>query len=181
MRVLNYDTFRVTDEMLASKGLRFANYIVDRIGSTAFAFVFFYMFALIASALGFDSIVYALQNINGVLDWVLTTLLVLIYYFVLEHLFSKSIGKFITRTTVVNEKGEKPDPFDVFIRSISRIVPFEAFSFLGEDSYGWHDSWSETFVVKDTIFTEHKTAFEELNEFGKTDKVESEFEAFLKE
>ncbi|WP_309938245.1 RDD family protein [Aureibacter tunicatorum] len=66
-----------------------------------------------------------------------------------EVLFAKTIGKAITKTTVVNEDGKKPSPKEVALRTLCRFVPFEAFSFLNDDAYGIHDKWSKTLVVND--------------------------------
>jgi hypothetical protein len=35
-----------------------------------------------------------------------------------------------------------------FIRTLSRFIVFEALSYLGSVSRGWHDSLSGTYVVK---------------------------------
>lgn len=74
------------------------------------------------------------------------------YYMFFEFLFQKTPGKFITKTVVIDEYGNKPDFKQVMIRSFVRYIPFEAFSCIGETenrSYGWHDKWSETWVVTD--------------------------------
>jgi hypothetical protein len=52
MEVLNYKDFRVTDEMLASKSKRFANYIIDRILFYLFFAVIGFIIAIIAELLG---------------------------------------------------------------------------------------------------------------------------------
>ena len=59
----------------------------------------------------------------------------------------QSIGKMITGTIVVTEDGQKPSFGQILGRSFARIVPFEPFSFLGNDASGWHDKWSETKVI----------------------------------
>ena len=166
MKVLQYKEFRITDEMLASKGTRFGNYIIDRIISTIFAMLFFMALVFIFDLIGYLDGVRWFQNISDIVDYVISALVIIVYYIVFETLLSKTVGKAITKTTVVLEDGGKPSSTDIIIRSFSRLVPFEAFSFLGEDAYGWHDKWSETYVVKDTIFKAHKKAFEEYNELG---------------
>jgi uncharacterized RDD family membrane protein YckC len=67
------------------------------------------------------------------------------FYFFFEMLTASTPGKMIFGRVVINEYAEKPDPGTIAIRTISRSVPFEAFSCLGER--GWHDKWSKTFVV----------------------------------
>jgi hypothetical protein len=49
---------------------------------------------------------------------------------------------------VIDEYGNKPDFEKLIIRSLIRLVPFEIFSCWFSDR-GWHDRWSDTFVVSD--------------------------------
>lgn len=72
----------------------------------------------------------------------------LLYYLLLEGLFKITIGKCITNTIVVNDSGERPSFITMAGRTLCRFIPFDAFSFLGADSRGWHDSMSGTYVVK---------------------------------
>lgn len=78
----------------------------------------------------------------------LAYLLYLAYYVAFEAATDRTIGKYITGTIVVKEDGSKPEFTDIFIRSISRFVPFEALSFFGKSGRGWHDKWSKTYVIK---------------------------------
>ena len=65
-------------------------------------------------------------------------------------IWSKTPAKFITKTKVITEYGEKPSFKTIFIRTLVRFVPFEAFSFLSpERPRGWHDRWSKTIVIDD--------------------------------
>jgi uncharacterized RDD family membrane protein YckC len=59
----------------------------------------------------------------------------------------RTLGKLITRTSVVDAEGRRPTFKQVLGRTFSRIIPFEPFSFFGKDARGWHDSMSNTFVV----------------------------------
>ena len=69
------------------------------------------------------------------------------YYNLFEAWFGKSPAKFITRTRVLTLRGEKPGWLDIMGRSLCRIIPFDAFSFLfGAD---WHDRFSRTIVVSE--------------------------------
>ncbi|MEQ8386207.1 MAG: RDD family protein [Coleofasciculus sp. A1-SPW-01] len=74
----------------------------------------------------------------------------LLYYTVTESLWSKSPGKFITKTKVVTNQDEKPTSGQIFGRTVARYIPFEAFSFLTSSRpRGWHDKVSGTKVVDD--------------------------------
>ncbi len=70
-----------------------------------------------------------------------------IYFPVSEILFGATPGKFLTESRVVNSKAKSPDSSTIFLRTLCRNIPFNAFSFLGKR--GWHDSLSETYVVKE--------------------------------
>lgn len=58
-----------------------------------------------------------------------------------------SLGKLITGTRAVREDGSPITASEAFGRGFSRIVPFEAFSALGNNTWPWHDQWSHTYVV----------------------------------
>ena len=70
-----------------------------------------------------------------------------LYYSIMEAVFGRTIGKFITGTIVVRSADlEKITANQALGRSISRFVPFEPFSMLGSQT-GWHDNWTNTMVV----------------------------------
>jgi len=175
MKVLQYSKFKVTEEMLASKWTRFGNHIIDSIFSTLLILALTAGLVFIFDTIGYYEGVSWFEHISTLLDYTITYGLTLLYFIVLEFYFAKSIGKFITRTSVVLENGEKPSSREIIIRSFSRIVPFDALSFLGEGSYGWHDKWSKTYVVKDHLFESHKKAFEEYHELGHNLESDSGF------
>lgn len=82
--------------------------------------------------------------------WSLYTIIfifILIYYPVSEILFGSSPGKFLTESRVVNSKAEFPNSSTIFLRTLCRNIPFDALSFFSKR--GWHDSFSETYVVKE--------------------------------
>lgn len=73
-----------------------------------------------------------------------------LYYFFFESRWQKTPGKFLTKTIVIDEYGNKPDLSTIALRSIIRLVPFEQFScFDDKYSHGWHDRWSKTWVVSE--------------------------------
>lgn len=51
-------------------------------------------------------------------------------------------------------------------RNFSRLIPFDAFSFIGDSSYGWHDSISKTYVVDKKLLEQKKILFNDLNKIG---------------
>lgn len=77
----------------------------------------------------------------------LTIIISVLQVLVFEQLFGQSVGKMITRTKVVTEKGDKPSLGQIIVRNLARLIPLEAFSFLAKNPVGWHDSLSKTLVV----------------------------------
>ncbi|MCA9066572.1 MAG: RDD family protein, partial [Planctomycetaceae bacterium] len=72
-----------------------------------------------------------------------------LYYVFMEAVFQRSLGKLVTGTMVVAADGSRPSFGKILGRSFARIIPFEAFSFLGSKTpTGWHDTLSGTRVVK---------------------------------
>jgi uncharacterized RDD family membrane protein YckC len=69
------------------------------------------------------------------------------HFIIGEFYCQKTLGKFITRTVVVDEYGEPPDFKAVLLRTLIRLIPFEVFSFFGADR-GWHDRWTNTYVLR---------------------------------
>lgn len=69
----------------------------------------------------------------------------MLYYIFFEGLWTRTPGKFVFGTIVVNEQGGRPSIGQIVGRTFSRFIPFEAFSCLGER--GWHDSIPKTLVV----------------------------------
>jgi uncharacterized RDD family membrane protein YckC len=71
------------------------------------------------------------------------------YYVALEAGAGVTLGKLLTGTRVVRADGRgKPSFGQIVGRTFSRFVPFDAFSFLGSSTGGWHDRWSGTLVVR---------------------------------
>lgn len=70
-----------------------------------------------------------------------------IYYTFFEYHYQWTPGKLISNTIVVDENGERPSIRIIILRTFARYVPFEAFSCLGENSWGWHDRWTKTYVI----------------------------------
>ena len=71
----------------------------------------------------------------------------LLYYTICEKAFrGYTLGKLISGTRAIRTDGGELTLKDAFLRSLSRIVPFEALS--GFSGHPWHDTWTNTMVVK---------------------------------
>ncbi len=69
----------------------------------------------------------------------------LLFYSLFEGFFGSTPGKMMLGRLVIDEYGLRPEPQKIFLRSLARLVPFEAFSCLADR--GWHDRWTGTYVV----------------------------------
>ncbi|GGA79526.1 hypothetical protein GCM10008015_20290 [Flavobacterium palustre] len=140
--------FTITDDLYATQLQRFLNLCID--------LMFIYIIVL---SLGTTIILVALSANNFALsNWVenlsvfevgfYSAIVAFLYCYFTEVYFSRTIAKLITHTIVVNADGSKPSKGRFFIRTCYRFIPFEAFTFFGADSRGWHDRFSGTYVVK---------------------------------
>ena len=123
------------------KGMRLANLLLDYVGVSLLGFVM----GLGAITLGGDAAVEAIEEIP---DTLLGMPILLTYYTLLEGMFGVTSGKLVTGTKVVCPDGGSIGLGAVLGRSLCRLIPFEAFSFLGQETRGWHDSISGTYVIK---------------------------------
>jgi uncharacterized RDD family membrane protein YckC len=77
---------------------------------------------------------------------VLEILNYLLYYTVCEKAFKgHTLGKLVSGTRAVRNDGGELTLKDAFLRSLSRLVPFEVLSGFGTP---WHDSWTNTRVIQ---------------------------------
>ncbi|NUY81551.1 RDD family protein [Flavobacterium sp. MAH-1] len=156
----------IPDHLLASSGQRFANYIVDYIAENAMNFgiiiiLGYFMDTISASSDGFFfwRSTSLLQVFIG-LFWSLT------YYTMFELLTGRTLGKFVTGTIVVSKTAQKPTALQILGRSLSRLIPLDAFSFLFM-SAGWHDRIPKTRVVRKSDYEQYIRQVDELDEIGK--------------
>lgn len=136
----------------AGKGLRFANFFIDSIILNVIGF--FVGVVLVVMLLSSGYTMDEEGNFTNMPLWMNLSLnfanipITIAYFIILESLLGRTIGKLITGTKVVNAEGGTATMGQVVGRTFARFIPFEAFSFLGETSRGWHDSLSKTYVVK---------------------------------
>lgn len=107
------------------------------------------------------------ESEGRLIDYIFGIFILLIYYLTIEGLTARSIGKYVTKTKVVTHEGLRPDFGTIFIRTLCRLIPFNALSFLGENGKGWHDSISKTYVVDINKFESKRETELSLEEIGK--------------
>lgn len=159
---------KIIEDNRASKGIRFLNFIIDRI----VIYVLFFLFGAFSMLMYevfnvefFINITDKLASANKLQDILITTLTYLLYIFLMEY-FTKgrTIGKYITGTKVMSLDGSNPTFQEYLIRTVSRVVPFDGLSFFGEN--GWHDTWSDTRVINIKNYQAERQTKSEIDNIG---------------
>jgi uncharacterized RDD family membrane protein YckC len=148
--------FTVTDDLLATRGQRFLNCILDLL-------IVHIIFASIGTTI---IIIGDVTNNYEWSNWAESTttlqklsfwsLMMFLYYFLTETYFSRTFAKYFTKTLVVTKDGTRPNKRMISVRTLSRFIPLEALTFLSGDLRGLHDLFSDTYVVRKHEFNEKK-------------------------
>ena len=135
----------------ATNTQRFINYLVDnllmRYGLSYATGIVVGMFI----GLAWPEYIERISTDPGRFDLLLLGVLIgyfnyLVYYTFCEKLFrGYTLGKVITGTRAIRTDGAELTFKDALYRSLSRMVPFEVLSGF---SYPWHDTWTNTMVIK---------------------------------
>jgi uncharacterized RDD family membrane protein YckC len=126
------------DERPASRKRRFANSLIDSVGLMVLIFVCAGILSVVAPS--------TIELLSGLGGYLLQVALVLLYYVPAELLTGRTPGKIITRTRVVSRTGGPPTAKQIVGRTLLRLVPLEALTFLARGP-GLHDRASGTRVV----------------------------------
>lgn len=124
-----------------SGGKRFAHYFIDVI----IYYLIYYVVLFIAEAVAGGMVEPLTSAIFTFYLTVLFMFLFPLYYIFFEGWLQRTPGKFLTKSIVIDIYGNKPDLGTNILRNIIRLVPFEKISCMNDR--GWHDRWSDTFVV----------------------------------
>ncbi|OMP29968.1 RDD family protein [Mangrovimonas sp. DI 80] len=120
--------------------IRLINYIVDTIVWLILYFSIAYIFD--RYFVRFNSYV-----VNYIYSISLGLILYLVYYGTLEFYFHRTLGKYLSRTKVVDRDGGEITFLTIFKRTISRLIPIDIFYYLFSKK-GLHDRLSNTLVIK---------------------------------
>ena len=124
-------------------GTRFLNYLIDVLVLYFLLFIFGMVYISLNPS-GFDELSESDLNL---ISYGFGIPFFVLYYTLLEGATKgKTIGKYITRTKVARLDGNPLTWRDAFLRSLSRLVPFEPLT--GFSGNPWHDKWTDTTVVK---------------------------------
>lgn len=140
----------------ATQGQRFVNWLIDNL------LLNYGLSYLTGMALGLLLLAIAPDFLNQIaldeamgnrsagfylLTYFVYTLNYILYYTLCEKLFKGyTLGKLISGTRAIRQDGQELTIKNALLRSLSRCVPFEVFSGFG--TLTWHDSWTDTMVVK---------------------------------
>ena len=108
-----------------NKGTRIINFVFDILFITIISSVLSSVFYFISSTIIYYSVY-------------------LVYYFIFEYFLSQTLGKMITKTKVVDMENLKPSLRKILYRTILRLNPFDAVSYLFGNEQGGHDLISKT-------------------------------------
>lgn len=138
-----HDGEQYVQRKMAGNGKRFANFIIDTI-------VFYILSIVIGVFAGvFDPEI--LESETPASELILNlvfTLLFIIYSWAMESATGKTVGKYITRTKIVKPDGTRPTSINILGRSLCRLIPFDAFTYLSGNP-GWHDSIPKIYVIEE--------------------------------
>lgn len=127
--------------------------------------------AALLSVLAYRFYTGQMPTFNHLLSWPLVlcaALVIFLYYFILETLSGRTLGKWITGTKLILSKyPAKPGPVACLLRTLGRFIPFEVFSFFSARPVGWHDALGDTVVTTSRIPYQKKRGLtpNELAEF----------------
>ncbi|RYJ52966.1 RDD family protein [Flavobacterium petrolei] len=152
--------FTVTDDLLASKGQRLLNFVIDLFIIYVIEISIGTTIILIGDLTKSDTASNWVSSLSVVESFFFGLVILFFYYLITEMYFSRTFGKYFTKTMVVKHEGSRPNMKSIIVRTISRLIPFEPFSFLTAER-GWHDTLSVTYVVKKHNFIAKKKLFSE--------------------
>jgi uncharacterized RDD family membrane protein YckC len=168
MSMQTQNQFTVTQELYATFGQRFTNWLVDAVAQIVIMFIALLIITAIAQNNGNKTIItYLLLNPIG--QYTFVTCIRLVYYNVFEVFFARTVGKWVSNTIVVDVNGNQPDHQTILVRTLCRLIPFYELSMLGIPTRGWHDSISKTYVVNKKMMDEKKHLFYAMSQTANED------------
>lgn len=134
----------VEDQIPAQKELRFVNLLIDTIAY----YVLSFLVAIVIGSTDTEILPDEDGSSGSIMLSLFSVLLFILYFGLLEGATNgKTLGKLLTGTRAVKEDGSPITYKDAFLRSLSRLVPFEPLS--GFSHRPWHDRWTDTVVIKE--------------------------------
>lgn len=152
------NTFKVTDDLWATRGQRFINCILDTLIVHIILVSIATTLVIIGNVINNYDLSKWIESTTTLERLLLWAILLFLYYFLTETYFSRTFAKYFTQTIVVTKNGSRPKIHLIFIRTLSRFIPLEGITFLWGDFRGLHDLFSDTYVVRKHEFNHKKGA-----------------------
>ncbi len=142
-------TSQTESGVLASKGQRFANLLIDQVLMFVVSFAIGLVIG-VASVIsrGGGELTPQESAQLGLIAQLVGLAATFLYYIVMEAVFGATIGKLCTGTRVVSVKGGRAGFGAIIGRTFARFIPFEPLSFFNSTATGWHDTLSGTRVIR---------------------------------
>jgi uncharacterized RDD family membrane protein YckC len=131
---------------IATKLLRLINYLVDSIAVALLTYGIKSLIKLEEPLINTVTDILANKDLL-LINFAVNALVLFIYYFTTELTEGRTFGKLLTGTKVVQTNGDRCTLVQIFLRTLSRFIPFNVLSFLFYTNTGWHDILSKTKVV----------------------------------
>ncbi|THU36879.1 RDD family protein [Niastella caeni] len=134
------------------RGVRFVNYVVDQVVMGAIINAGTYAFKYVVTSRGenYKNYVIFQETMSGLMAQFALSLVVIFFYYLIFEAVTKgrTFGKILTGTIAITQDGSPFTFKHALMRTLCRLIPFEAFSAFGY--LPWHDSLSKTAVVRKT-------------------------------
>ena len=146
------DLFPMEEYTDAGTGQRFVNWLLDNLlMQYGLSYITGTLVGIIISSLFPDFAIRIIEDQTNIdliiIGYTIAIFNYLLYYSICEKAFKGyTLGKLISGTRAIRQDGQELTFRDAFLRSLSRLVPFEPFSALG--GLPWHDKWTNTRVIK---------------------------------
>ncbi|MCB1175270.1 MAG: RDD family protein [Leptospiraceae bacterium] len=145
-------SFVFTPVLAATRSQRFFTYLIDYALIYGSMFALFVLFGIVSVLLPEgNAMLHTMERYLDGLSYALAYGSSISYYLLCEGIFKTTPGKLITGTRIVNLNGENINFKQAVIRTLSRLIPFEAFSiFMSKNAalnVMWHDDFSRTRVI----------------------------------
>lgn len=163
---MNNTNYIIEKKLLTSDRDRFFNCVIDFVFILILIFVVSFLIVITGNIFQINIYNIWADILVGLGIWGTYFSFAVFYYLFFESVFSRTIGKFITGSIVVNENGLKPSFGIICIRTLCRLIPFDALSFLGKSERIWHDSLSKTYVVEKKDLEKDMEIFNAINLIG---------------
>jgi uncharacterized RDD family membrane protein YckC len=150
-----YTGFRTVNSISGLK--RFLHFFIDSVIILVVLYILNLSFEFEFTKRYFFSTIYIIPSLHYLI-------LYFLYFFILEFYFQTTIGKTLTNSLVIDIYGNKPTLKTSLLRSLIRLIPWDPYTFIYEDR-GWHDKWTDTYVV-------NRAELKTLKDILSTDKEE---------